>query len=459
MKNTYLFILAAFLFVAGCKKDDAQQQQQPATECPANNTFVKDISQYVGSADILSIQEASDGSIHVEVYENGIWKVHGFSSEGVFMTSIDLGTYDYSKALKVRDAYYITDFTESYTTPSPSDTDSIFFQGWVQVSGYVYSSSNNVCHPAVAYDIWAYNETFSPTHSASTGVQKISFTGTNLWTNTFDGYYSNYLSKSPIVFDENGNLFLLTVDYKGAKMKARINNNDYEFDDPNRPAFYLNDSVLMKDEIHSYIVTRVNSSNGTQLWQKRNFFDQYYDSYVNHVNGIVTSSNIWVCNSEGIYKLDLSGNLIEKVPLFHGYCVGKGYNKVLRQFSNGDLFVSGGDYSNGTGQNTDYRIDVNGNIIWEKSINSYPSFANLNFTSDNGYLYFNSMFDNNGNLIRTIPLVDLITATGANFNCTNCGFTRNNVSCNDDLLFVRSNAYNGNGNKTYLIRTNSNGDL
>ena len=68
MKNTYLFILAAILFIVGCKKDE---EQQPTASCPDNNTYINNISQYIGEADVLSIQEGSDGSIHVEVSDNG----------------------------------------------------------------------------------------------------------------------------------------------------------------------------------------------------------------------------------------------------------------------------------------------------------------------------------------------------------------------------------------------------
>jgi hypothetical protein len=449
-------MLAAILFTAGCKKDEGQQ---PTANCPDNNTFINNISQYVGEAEVVSIQEGGDGSIHVEVSDNGAWSVHAFTAEGVHTSSVNLGTYTFPKTLKVQDAYYITNYTESYTTPSPADTFIIQFQGWVQVSGYIYSSSNNICTPAVDYSIYEHNTTFSPTHLATTTVQKIGFDGTTLWNKTFDGYYSTYLSKSPVVFDENGNLYLFTIDYKGAKMKAHINNNDYELDDPNRPNFYLTDTLLIKDDINSYIVTKLNTSNGNELWQKKNLFDKYYDNYSSTVNGIITSTNIWVCNSDGLYKLDLSGNFIEKVALLNGYCIGKGYNRVVREFANGDLFLSMGDYASGWLQYTDYRIDVNGNVIWQKTGNTYPSFAYLNFTANNDYLYSNSTYDNNGNLINTIPLVDMINANGGNFNCTTCGSTLNEISCNNDLLFIRANGYSGASSKTFLIRTNSNGDL
>lgn len=456
MKNTYLFILAAILFIVGCKKDE---EQQPTASCPDNNTYINNISQYIGEADVLSIQEGSDGSIHVEVSDNGAWRVHAFTAEGAYTASVNLGTYAYPRTLKVQDAYYITNYTESYTTPSPADTFFIQFQGWVQVSGYVYSSSNNICVPAVTYDTWDHNETFTPTRSATTTIQKIDFNGTNLWTNSYEGYYSDYLLKSPVVFDGNGNLFLFTIDYQGIKMKAHINQNDYELNDPNRPAFYLTDTLLIKDDIHSYIVTRINGSNGNELWKKKNLFDKYYDNYANHVNGIVTSSNIWVCNSDGLYKLDLSGNFIEKIPLLNGYCIGKGYNLGVWQFANGNLFLSMGDYASGMLQYHDYKIDANGNGIWNNNVNYPPTFFNLSFTATNGYLKNGSIYGSDGSLIRNIPLVDMINATGANFNCTTCGTLVGKVSCNEDLLFVRANGNIGASHKTFLIRTNSNGDL
>ncbi len=431
------FVLLSIVLLISCRKEKTAANQN---SCTGTQTFTKNISANLGTATLLGIYEDINGNIHVSANDNGTWKVFQFNDSGTYIRTANLGNYNTGNTLNVKDAYYVTSYTESY----PGYANPEFFNGWKEIRDFTNVTG---CFSSYVQDTLAYP---IGTHLATTVINKISFTGGNIWTNNYNGYLPN--GNTPIIFSSTGGMYLFTIDYKGPQRLFLINGTVYTYND-SMPVFYGNDTMLLNDTIHSFIISNINPSNGGVVWQKTHLFD-YYEGYMSAIfSPTVLNTGPMISCGEVIYSFDSSGNYIRDIHPLHNDCFANlGFAFMKADFGGNNIFIQG-NY-----QATSFlaQTDGSGNPVW--SINYTNTAAQQLIPSTTGFIATTNgnnftLFSQTGVLSTDLQLCSYISSCNAG-NCVS--YTC--ISCSGNILHAFSTTP-GTTPAYWLVRTKADGTM
>lgn len=454
MKKFLLPAIAILLFATACKKENTRQTQQ--NNCPTNQTFVKDISASISNGKMISIQEDNEGNIHVEVNDQGNWLVYQFSAAGNFIRAVPLGIYQGKSWLAIKDGYYKVSYTESsietYNNPG------LILTGWKDLGIYTYNAQSNTCGKVIAYDT---AEIYKQAYSATTTISKLDFEGNMIWNSNCAGYPPDVLGKLPIAFDVNGDIAMVTIDYKGFNRLLLINGQEYEVDDTTRPSFSLTDTILINDKVHGFFLNKISAATGLSTFQTHHIFDHFNKWDGPFVCCNVFTSGIWVVLDEQAYIFDLQGNYINNRNLVSNDCFAKhSVSYSVTSFDANYTFVRGDKFEGGSWNSYSQKLDFGGNVIWQTNASVGPRTVAL---SDGGYMGPLGgdgirIYDANGTATQSFLLTHLVNEQLPNhqFSLYTALDNRSNISCSGDLLHLLECDSSGIG-KHWLVRTNNTG--